>query len=74
MRGLAEWLGINFEPSLLEPTMLKKSWPGISSFELTSGVDAAPANRTPQVLNNEEIALAVDALRRFEDFGYKLSP
>lgn len=74
MRGLAEWLGINFEPSLLEPTMLKKSWPGISSFQLTSGVDAAPANRTPQVLNKEEIALAVDALRRFEDFGYKLSP
>ena len=72
MRGLAEWLGLSFLPCLLEPTMLRKSWPGISSFEVTTGVDATPANRALQALNAEEIALAENALSGFEEFGYKL--
>ena len=72
MRGLAEWLNLNFEPCLLKPTMLNKSWPGISSFEATKGVDVTPADRTPQALNSKEIALAVNALRDFKNFGYKL--
>lgn len=54
MRSLADWLGIEFLPCLLEPTMHGRSWPGISSFEPTDGVQSGPASRNIQALDKAE--------------------
>lgn len=54
MQGLAEWLGIEFEPCLLEPTMRGQQWPGISSFEPTDRIDAGPSRRPLEALSCEE--------------------
>ncbi len=73
MRELAAWLDIDFGPCLLEPTMLSQTWPGISSFAATSGVDSGPARRATQALDEDEISLARGAFEAFEKFGFELS-
>ena len=73
MRDLAAWLGIDFKPCLLEPTMLSKAWPGISSFAATMGVDSGPARRATQALDDDEISLARGAFKQFGKFGFEVS-
>ena len=73
MRELAAWLEIEFDPCLLEPTMLSQAWPGISSFAATSGVDTGPARRTTQALDDDELSLARGAFEAFGSFGFEVS-
>jgi Sulfotransferase family len=54
MRGVAQWLGIEFEQCLLEPTVLGKTWSGISSFQALCGIERAPLNRRVQTLTVRE--------------------
>jgi hypothetical protein len=65
MRSLAEWLEIAFDPCLLEPTMRGKSWPGISSFKATDGIESAPADRPIQALTDAEQMLVRSHLEDF---------
>lgn len=72
MRSLADWTGIEFLPSLLQPTMHGHSWPGISSFEPTEGVESAPSRRGIKALDRQEQAYLrqhLAALRN--DFSYE---
>ncbi len=61
MSEIAEWLGINFNPCLLEPTMRGQHWPGISSFKPTDGIESGPAERPIQALTKSE----QDLVRRY---------
>ena len=65
MRELAEWLGVAFSNSLLEPTILGKPWPGHSSFAPTEGVSTAPLDRAVSTLDAAERAFVHDGLARF---------
>ena len=72
MERVAQWLGIPFEPCLLEPTMLGRQWPGISSFKATRGIETAPAARRVMALDAQEQATARRCLGEYEEFGYRL--
>jgi hypothetical protein len=65
MRELAGWLGISFAPSLLEPTILGKPWPGHSSFAPTEGVSTAPLERLVTTLDDAEREYIDAGLGRF---------
>lgn len=54
MSEIANWLGIGFEPCLLEPTMRGQRWPGISSFKPTDGIEKGPVDRPIQALTESE--------------------
>lgn len=72
MRGIAEWLGIPFDISLLEPTMHGQHWPGISSFKATEGIETSPAERPIRALTSDEQALIRRHLADFRQaFGYE---
>lgn len=71
MRDLAGWIGIRFEPTLLEPTMAGQFWPGISSFEPTKGIEDFSNKRPIRALSAAEVRLANHYLADFKDyFGY----
>lgn len=71
MRALADWIGLTFEPSLLEPTMAGQSWPGISSFKPTKGIEETPSKRPIRALSDADVALAERHLADFKaTFGY----
>jgi hypothetical protein len=56
MRSLADWLGIAFVPTLLEPTFNGRPIKADSSFAVADhGVQAAPLERFREVLPSEEI-------------------
>jgi Sulfotransferase family len=57
MRSIADWLKIPFEDCLLKPTMRGWTWPGISSFTPTDGIEIGPSERGIQALTNDEQAL-----------------
>jgi hypothetical protein len=57
MRSLAEWLGISFHPTLVEPTFNGMPIKADSSFAVADhGVRAEPLERFREVLPGEEIA------------------
>jgi hypothetical protein len=57
MRSLAEWLGISFHPTLVEPTFNGLPIKADSSFAVADhGVHAEPLERFREVLPPEEIA------------------
>mgnify|MGYP001161370678 CR=1 FL=1 len=71
MRDAASWLGIDFDSNLLNPTMHGQSWPGISSFEATSGIETKPAERHIVALSDREqhfVRTALRDLRQAFDF------
>lgn len=71
LRGITDWLGISFEECLLEPTMRGVPWPGISSFEPTTGIQTDPARRPIKALSEDEQALIRLHLGDFRRrFGY----
>jgi hypothetical protein len=72
MRDLAAWLGLDFRPSLLEPTMFGQTWPGFSSFDgKTEGVSAEPAHRRVRALTADDQSMIRDHLQGFREFGYE---
>jgi len=72
MRDVAEWLGITFEPCLLEPTVLGKSWPGISSFQPMSGIERSSAERGIKSLTAGEQQFVRKTLARLlAEYGYE---
>ena len=57
MRGLADWLGIAYHPTLAEPTFNGLPIKADSSFAVADhGVRAEPLERFREVLPHEEIA------------------
>ena len=71
MRDLADWIGIEYRASLLEPTMHGQRWPGISSFAPTEGIQDAPQRRPIQALTEDEqgfIRTALSDLRAAFDY------
>jgi hypothetical protein len=62
MRRIAAWLDIAFEPALIEPTFLGRSWTGHSTQRVTSGVDSELAVREPKYLTRREQDVIRDAL------------
>lgn len=71
MRSVAEWIGVNFEPCLLAPTMRGQHWPGISSFLSTEGIDRRTAERPIESLTGKEQALVRQYLSDFRAaYGY----
>lgn len=72
MRDVADWLGLTYAPSLLQPTMRGQHWPGISSFKPTDGIETGPADRPLQALAPEEADYVRAALSGFrERYGYR---
>jgi len=72
MSDLADWLGIPFDPCLLQPTMRGQYWPGVSSFSVTSGIETAPTERPIQALTGAEqdlIRAHLGGLRKAFDYG-----
>jgi hypothetical protein len=71
MHALCDWLGIGFEPVMVQPSMLGLPWSNNSSFtERPSGVDPLPERRT--VLSQEEREYLLWALKPFlQHFGYE---
>ncbi len=75
MRSVAQWLGIPYDPILVQPTMRGQSWPGISSFEATEGIDSAPAKRSIKALNADEVAFLRDVLAGYRTkYGFSEIP
>lgn len=75
MEGVADWLGIAWDACLTEPTMRGETWPGISSFAATEGIETRPAERPIQSLTPEEQAVARERLHPFRSaFGYGADP
>lgn len=72
MKPLANWVGIDFEDCLLQPTMQGRDWPGISSFKSTTGIETAPAERAIQSLDAFDLDLIETSLTEFRRFfGYE---
>jgi hypothetical protein len=71
MRALCRWLGVDFEPALLQPTMMGRPWSNNSSFGVgESGVTPLPQRREPR-LSDAERNYALWALEPFRSkFGY----
>ena len=71
MHGVADWLGIAFEPGLLEPTVLGEPFPGASVFTPMNGVDPSSVTRPIHALNEAELALIDNHLGPYREFfGY----
>ncbi|MGE4221360.1 MAG: sulfotransferase [Alphaproteobacteria bacterium] len=71
MREIADWIGIGFDEALLRPTMHGQSWPGISSFKPTSGIQTTPVERPLAALSDAERHFAASALADLRhSFGY----
>lgn len=72
VRDIADWLDIPFEPVLLKPTMRGRTWPGISSFRPSDGLETSFATRTVKALTEEEARYIRGALSTFRsEFGYE---
>lgn len=71
MRKLSNWLNVDFDDCLLTPTMCGRSWPGISSFQPTDGIEDTPMTRSIQALTAAEQDFILSRLEDFRaDFGY----
>ncbi|WP_340302380.1 sulfotransferase family protein [Roseobacter sp. HKCCD7870] len=71
MRGVASWIGIDYDDCLLQPSMHGQFWPGISSFAPTEGIGDAPQRRGLQALSISEQEFVRRALSDFrDDFNY----
>jgi hypothetical protein len=74
MKDLAQWLGIEYRDCLVEPTMLGQSWPGISSFASTQGIEQTPKTRQIMTLTKPEIDFVNHNIGPFRrHFGYDAS-
>jgi hypothetical protein len=71
MRSICDWLGVRFEPTLLEPSMMGQPWSNNSSFSAgESGVASLPQRRAA-TLADAERDYALWALGPFRKrFGY----
>jgi len=72
MRSVADFLGIAWNPTLLQPTLAGRTWSGNSSFgEAHREVSAAPIGRHASLLSEDEIrALEAWLAPEFERFEW----
>lgn len=71
LRSVADFLGIEFNDILLEPTLNGETWHGDSSFDKHHGVSAKAVDPSRIVLGPAEVDLVFQCLPGFmADFGY----
>ena len=73
MKRVADHVGIEFNETLMTPTLLGNPWGGGSSFSHTTGIDKSVLERSISSLNVEEMDLITVHLRPIIDFfDYKI--
>lgn len=70
MKDVARFLGIEWNPSLVSPSMLEQPWTSNSSFISNAGTEASPTER-PRMLTNQEIEIVRETSGPYREvFGY----